>query len=256
MSAVGRRECDMVGESVEALLMTTTRKHDDDDDDDGTPAGSAAAEEEDSAAAAAASPSSRRAHGPPPHDNDVVCGRGKPAEDHAGNKWYLDRVKERRTAYQKEKKAQRRLVAEEVVDLVQARNPPGRFLKRDPATTLWNDVGNAKAVAKAAQDLRRPIDKERRPHHRHHHGGDEEEEEEEEKQRMVGPLRENDFVLGRGGGGGKGGGGESNLSDGRRRRHIRSGTASFSRNVGCFICFDLFPRAHPQLVQPTRRSGT
>jgi hypothetical protein len=88
-----------------------------------------------------------------PHHRDVKCGRGKPAEDHAGNKWYLDRVKERRTAYNEAKsQLSKRLVAEEVVVLV--RNRGGRFLKQDPGTKLWNDIGNAKAMAKAGQALR------------------------------------------------------------------------------------------------------
>jgi hypothetical protein len=88
-----------------------------------------------------------------PHDNDVKCGRGKPAEDHAGNRWYLDRVKERRPAYSEAKsQLSKRLVAEEIVVLV--RNRGGRFLKQDPGTTLWNDIGNAKAIAKAGQALR------------------------------------------------------------------------------------------------------
>jgi hypothetical protein len=87
------------------------------------------------------------------HDNDVTCGRGKPAEDHAGNKWYLDRVKERRIAYNQAKsQLSKRLVAEEVVDLV--RNRGGRFLKQDPGTKLWKDVGNDKAIAKTGKALR------------------------------------------------------------------------------------------------------
>jgi hypothetical protein len=90
-----------------------------------------------------------------PHDNDVKCGRGKPAEDHAGNKWYLDRVNEKRTAYNEAtSQLSNRLIAKEIVDLVKNRHPPGRFLKRDPATRLWNEIGDDEAIAKAGQALR------------------------------------------------------------------------------------------------------
>jgi hypothetical protein len=88
-----------------------------------------------------------------PHDRDVKCGRGKPAEDHAGNRWYLEMVKARRTAHNEAKsQLSKRVVAEEVVDLV--RNRGGRFLKQDPGTRLWNDIGSDKAIAKAGQALR------------------------------------------------------------------------------------------------------
>jgi hypothetical protein len=37
---------------------------------------------------------------------------------------------------------------------VRARDPPGRFLKQDPATKLWHDIGEKKALDKTRQALR------------------------------------------------------------------------------------------------------
>jgi hypothetical protein len=90
-----------------------------------------------------------------PQDNDVLCVRGNPAKNHKGNRSYLDQVEERKPAYSKAKgQTAKRLVARRIVDLVRSRQPPGRFLKQDPKTRLWNDIGDDKAFAKVDQALR------------------------------------------------------------------------------------------------------
>jgi hypothetical protein len=90
-----------------------------------------------------------------PHDNDVKCGRGKPAEVHEGNQWYLNEVAMRKATYVAARsRLEKRLVAEEIVALVNDRDPPGRFLKQDSGTKLWNEIGNDEAIAKAEQALR------------------------------------------------------------------------------------------------------
>lgn len=41
-----------------------------------------------------------------------------------------------------------------IVDEIRSRNPPGRFLKQDPTTKLWYDIGEKKALDKTRQALR------------------------------------------------------------------------------------------------------
>ena len=41
-----------------------------------------------------------------------------------------------------------------IVDEIQARNPPGRFLKQEASTKLWYDIGEKKALDKTRQALR------------------------------------------------------------------------------------------------------
>ena len=41
-----------------------------------------------------------------------------------------------------------------IVDEIKNRSPPGRFLKQDPDTKLWYDIGEKKALDKTRQALR------------------------------------------------------------------------------------------------------
>lgn len=41
-----------------------------------------------------------------------------------------------------------------IVEYIRSLDPPGRFLKRDETTNLWNDVGEKKAIEKTRQALR------------------------------------------------------------------------------------------------------
>lgn len=78
------------------------------------------------------------------------------SNSHPGNVWFRARVEERKAAYRVSTNATKRRVAHEVVRLVRNRAPPGRFLVRDMASGLWNDVGDAEACKKAKQALREP----------------------------------------------------------------------------------------------------
>ena len=46
------------------------------------------------------------------------------------------------------------IFATKIVEHIRGLNPPGRFLKQDPKTKLWYDIGNKKALEKTRQALR------------------------------------------------------------------------------------------------------
>ena len=89
-----------------------------------------------------------------PHDNDVLYGRGGGTNHHVGNKRYRKMVEGRKMDYVNSKRLDKPLVALEIIRQWRAQDPPGRFLKLDDATGLWNDVGDKKAREKTSQALR------------------------------------------------------------------------------------------------------
>lgn len=48
-------------------------------------------------------------------------------------------------------KREKRLIAESIVATVQALDPPGRFLTKNPTTNSWHVVPHERAVEKTAQ---------------------------------------------------------------------------------------------------------
>ena len=88
-----------------------------------------------------------------PTDADVLLGRGGRANNHVGNKRYLelkDAMQERYMAADKNEKTE---ISQELVDII--RNEyKGRFLKLDPDTNQWYEVDNHLARKKASQTLR------------------------------------------------------------------------------------------------------
>lgn len=95
-----------------------------------------------------------------PHKNDVLYGRGGKSNHHPGNKRFRQAVKEREFDYLRRKNKDKQLVAMEVVRNWRNQDPPGRFLKKDDKTGLWQDVGDQKAREKTSQAFR-----ENSPHH-------------------------------------------------------------------------------------------
>ncbi|KAL3945118.1 MAG: hypothetical protein SGBAC_000786 [Bacillariaceae sp.] len=89
-----------------------------------------------------------------PHDNDVMYGRGGGTNHHPGNKQYRKMVEDRKLEYVNSKRLDKPLVALEIIRLWRGQVPPGRFLKLDEKTGLWNDVGDKKAREKTSQALR------------------------------------------------------------------------------------------------------
>jgi hypothetical protein len=105
-----------------------------------------------------------------PHDNDVLSGRGGSINNHPGNKKFRDWVHERKNDYNlAANKAEKASVAREVIDLVKAQDPPGRFLTRDTnapsiGPTWWVEISDNKANAKTSQALREGAPKIRADH--------------------------------------------------------------------------------------------
>lgn len=89
-----------------------------------------------------------------PHENDVMYGRGGGTNHHPGNKRYRKMVEDRKLEYVNSKRLDKPLVALEIIRVWRAQLPPGRFLKLDEKTGLWNDVGDKKAREKTSQALR------------------------------------------------------------------------------------------------------
>jgi hypothetical protein len=89
-----------------------------------------------------------------PHENDVMYGRGGGTNHHPGNKQYRKMVEDRKLEYVNCKRLDKPLVALEIIRVWRSQIPPGRFLKLDEKTGLWNDVGDKKAREKTSQALR------------------------------------------------------------------------------------------------------
>jgi len=89
-----------------------------------------------------------------PHHNDVLSGRGNAANDHAGNRRFRRYVQTQRELYSATPKSEKPLFAKMIVSTVRGLVPSGRFLKQDPNTDLWYDIGEKKAWNKTRQALR------------------------------------------------------------------------------------------------------
>jgi hypothetical protein len=85
-------------------------------------------------------------------ENDVLCGRGGETNHHAGNIQYRQLVKACQPSYIAAKRRDKPKIAEKIVRTV--RKLGGRFLKKNPETNTWRDVGNGKAREKTSQALR------------------------------------------------------------------------------------------------------
>jgi len=89
-----------------------------------------------------------------PHDHDVLSGRGNFVNYHVGNEHFRALVRKHKVAYVACPKPQKGKFSRMIVDEIRSRNPPGRFLKQDPVTKLWYDIGEKKALDKTRQALR------------------------------------------------------------------------------------------------------
>jgi len=89
-----------------------------------------------------------------PHAHDVLSGRGNFVNYHAGNEHFRALVRKHKVAYVACPKPQKAKYSKMIVDEIRSLNPPGRFLKQDPRTKLWVDIGEKKALDKTRQALR------------------------------------------------------------------------------------------------------
>ena len=90
-----------------------------------------------------------------PHENDVLMGRGGKNNQHPGNEQLRDMARAMRDRYKASAKKGKSNMSRELVQQVRDLNPkPGRFLKRNPITNDWEDVGDDIAREKVSQVLR------------------------------------------------------------------------------------------------------
>jgi len=92
-----------------------------------------------------------------PHENDVLSGRGKHVHSHPGNKRFRSYVEDQKELYNQAPKVKKSVFAKLIVTAIRNLVPPGRFLKQDPSTELWSDIGDRKALDKTRQALREKI---------------------------------------------------------------------------------------------------
>jgi len=90
-----------------------------------------------------------------PHDNDLICGRGGKVNAHPGNKKFRTWVAERKERYTLAiDKGAKLDLAKEILSLLRSQSPPGRVLKYDSVTGLYEEVDEKKALTKTTQALR------------------------------------------------------------------------------------------------------
>jgi len=93
-----------------------------------------------------------------PEPMDVLSGRGGAVNSHEGNKRYRKLVNLMKAEYLSEttRKNQKTQIAANIVRTIRnSESPgPGRFLKQDPETTLWYEIGDKAAFRKTGQALR------------------------------------------------------------------------------------------------------
>jgi len=89
-----------------------------------------------------------------PHGNDVLMGRGGKNNTHIGNERLRGMARDMREVYIKSRKKIKTNMARQLVHMVFALDPPGRFLQRDPVTMVWEEVDMDTARHKTSQCLR------------------------------------------------------------------------------------------------------
>mmetsp|Transcript_15569 Transcript_15569/g.33724 ORF Transcript_15569/g.33724 Transcript_15569/m.33724 type:complete len:151 (-) Transcript_15569:275-727(-) len=91
-----------------------------------------------------------------PTENDVLSGRGGGVNSHTGNKRYRTLAHSTKADYlsPKTRKMQKTHIAANIVWTIRQSSPPGRFLKVDPSTGMWYEIGDKAAIRKTGQTLR------------------------------------------------------------------------------------------------------
>jgi len=89
----------------------------------------------------------------PVHDlnpNDVLCGRGARVNRHSGNIQFRRICGEKRDEYLRKntRNVEKNGIASGVVMQIRSMHPPGRFLKQDPTTNEWFDIGCEAAMVR------------------------------------------------------------------------------------------------------------
>lgn len=91
-----------------------------------------------------------------PHANDVLSGRGGRINSHSGNVRFRELVDSLKREYldPRTKKIEKARIAASIISNIRSLEPSGRFLKEDPHTGLWLEIGDERAWKKSGQALR------------------------------------------------------------------------------------------------------
>ena len=73
---------------------------------------------------------------------------------HPGNIKFRLVIEEKKEEYRTSQRDQKPILAMQVVNYWRGMDPPGRFLKLNAASGLWDDIGNEAARIKCSQTLR------------------------------------------------------------------------------------------------------
>ena len=89
-----------------------------------------------------------------PGKHDYLSGNGMKWKDHPGNVKYKQTIEDNKDAYKAQPRTEKGALAEEVVQEWRSLDPPGRFLKMNEQTKLWDDTAKA-TVQQALYDKNR-----------------------------------------------------------------------------------------------------
>jgi hypothetical protein len=89
-----------------------------------------------------------------PHQHDILSGRGNGANQHPGNVFFRHLIHKYKHHYIHTGPSEKKLITKKIVEEVQQRNPPGRFLKQSNETELWDCLDIDKVLKKTGQALR------------------------------------------------------------------------------------------------------
>jgi hypothetical protein len=89
-----------------------------------------------------------------PRDNDVLYGRGFTISNHPGNQRYRSLVCTLKSEYDVAPKVLKGVYSNRIVQSIYSLDPPGRFLRMNRSSGLWEEVDEDNACDKARQALR------------------------------------------------------------------------------------------------------
>jgi hypothetical protein len=90
-----------------------------------------------------------------PSIHDVLFGRGRPYQDHPGNKRMASSIDGLRHEYHFASRMKKKEISQLVVKAT--KESRGRFLKRSPSLNAWEEVNDSVAREKASQGFRTQI---------------------------------------------------------------------------------------------------
>ncbi len=89
-----------------------------------------------------------------PHPHDILSGRGNGANQHPGNIYFRRLINKYKHHYILTGPSEKKLITKKIVEEVQSRNPPGRFLKQNSDNELYDGLDMDKVLKKTGQALR------------------------------------------------------------------------------------------------------